>query len=310
MPFPVEILLATYNGEKYLATQLDSILNQTYQKFKILIRDDGSADQTLKIIVNYKKRFPAKIEIIPSFSKNIGPKNNFFELICTSKAKYLFFADQDDVWLPNKIEISLAKMRQLENENLPNTPLLVHTDLKVVDANLRTINNSFWDYSKLNPKSGTLSKVIVQNYVTGCTVVINHSLKKLVNKIPANALMHDWWLAILASSVGRIGHICEPTILYRQHQQNAVGAKKQSLYESFKRFLFQKRVPCQARAQTEAFLKQYSHILNSSNKETLSCFCDLYKKKYLKQRFLLIKHKLYKQSKINNFFWLLLKRRC
>ena len=134
----VEILLATYNGKKYLKQQLDSLLNQTFEDFKIIIRDDSSKDKTMDIIMEYKEKYPEKIKVIEDDVKCGSSVSNFMQLIKHATAPYIMFCDQDDYWLPNKIEISLKKMRQEENDK--NKPILIYTDYKVVDSNLNSIN--------------------------------------------------------------------------------------------------------------------------------------------------------------------------
>lgn len=110
----VDILMATYNGEKYISEQLESIIGQDFKDWKLFIRDDGSKDNTIHIIDNYMKKFPDKIELIDNYNRNLGVKLNFGELMKRSKNQYCMFSDQDDVWLPNKISITLNKMKELE----------------------------------------------------------------------------------------------------------------------------------------------------------------------------------------------------
>ena len=144
----IYILLSTYNGEKYLKEQLDSLFSQSYKDFKLIVRDDGSNDKTLDILKKYD------IELLPSFG-NLGVKKSFEKLLKyaseNNEAKYFMFCDQDDVWKSDKIEKTLKKMQELENLYGNNMPLLIHTDLEVVNENLKTINHSMWQYEKINP---------------------------------------------------------------------------------------------------------------------------------------------------------------
>ncbi|MGL4653517.1 glycosyltransferase family 2 protein [Cetobacterium sp.] len=217
----VEILMATYNGENYIEEQIESLFNQTYQNWNLVIRDDGSKDKTLEIIQKYENEYPNKIKLLKDNKGGLRAKDNFFELLRNSKENYVMFCDQDDIWLPNKIEITLDKMLEIENG-----PTLIHTDLKVVDKTLNIISNSFWKFQNIDPNRKSHNYLIVQNNITGCTVMINRELADLsVGDFP-NGIMHDWIIGIIASLKGRIEYLTEPTILYRQHGKNDVGAQE------------------------------------------------------------------------------------
>ena len=237
----VGILMATYNGEKFLAEQLDSIINQTYKNWILVIHDDGSTDSTINIIKEYVNKYPDKIILVEDGIKCGGAKENFFHLINIAKSNftfdYIMFSDQDDVWLPEKIEITLNKMIETENKYGKNKPILVHTDLKVVDKTLNLIHPSFWGYQKINPYDNSLNCLFLENTVTGCTMMINKVLfdKIIVNK---NAMVHDWWIALICRiNDGLIIPIEKQTILYRQHEKNDIGAKEASLRKRMIRFL-------------------------------------------------------------------------
>lgn len=220
----IEILMATYNGEKYIKEQIESLLNQTYINWSLLIRDDGSSDGTVKIIEDYEKKYSEKIKILKDNKGSLRAKDNFLELLRNSKEDYIMFCDQDDVWLPNKIEITLKKMLEIEDG-----PTLIHTDLKVVDKSLNTIADSFWKFQNLNPNRKTHNYLIVQNNITGCTMMINRKLVNLSKGDFPNGAMHDWIIGIIASISGKIEQVSEQTILYRQHSFNQIGATKISV---------------------------------------------------------------------------------
>ncbi len=220
----IDILLASCNGEKYIAEQIDSILNQSFKDWYLFIKDDCSTDDTIKIILEYEKKYKDKIQVILSDKSSGSAKNNFFSLLQYSKNDYIMMSDQDDVWLPDKIELTLKKMIDSEKKYL-NLPILVHSDLIVVDENLNIINNSFFKLQNFDSNRDKLNNLLVQNIVTGCTVMINRNLLNFIRIIPKRAIMHDWWMALIASAVGMIIYIESPTILYRQHGNNCVGAK-------------------------------------------------------------------------------------
>jgi hypothetical protein len=139
---------------------------------------------------------------------------------------YLMLCDQDDVWLPDKIEKTLARMRRLEEEHGKSLPLLVHTDLRVVDGELNVISPSFKRAMNANYNRTALRDQIIQNTLTGCTCLYNRALAQLLTpQEPEYMVMHDWWLILTASAFGQVGHLDEQTILYRQHGKNEIGAK-------------------------------------------------------------------------------------
>lgn len=222
----VDILLATYNGEAFLDQQLASIFNQTYPHWRLIVRDDGSTDATLDIIRSYQERYPGKITLLADEDGNLGPTQNFSRMLENSAAHYVAFCDQDDVWLPEKLATTLDKMRLLELQHGATAPLLVYTDLRVVDEGLHVIYDSFWKYQRLDPKTGnSLNRLLVQNVVTGCTAMFNKPLKEIALPIPAEARVHDWWIALVASAFGCTGYVEHPTVLYRKHGDNVIGAR-------------------------------------------------------------------------------------
>ncbi len=215
----VDILLATYNGEKHLAEQLDSLFMQIYKDFRIIARDDGSTDGTLDILHAYKDRYPGQITLLASGEPTGSAKGNFFELLRHSDAEYTMFCDQDDVWYEDKISRSLA---MFDGEG--DAPVLVHTDLSVVDENMELINGSLFLMQKLNGEYNTLNRLLAQNNITGCTMMINRQLRNLIRP-SAGALMHDWWIGLVAAAFGKILLVEQSTVRYRQHGANDVGAK-------------------------------------------------------------------------------------
>jgi len=235
----IYILLATYNGTKYLEEQINSILNQTYENWKLIIHDDNSNDNSVSIIKEYSKKYPNKIKLIDDSIATGGAKENFTYLLyhIDDNFDYIMFADQDDVWLKNKIEITLDKMLKIEQKNY-NKPILIHTDLKVVDKELDIISESMFKYQKLNISNQyNLERISLENIVTGCTMMINKSLSLKVKYIPKEAIMHDWWFAIITlRDEGIISMVRESTILYRQHELNTIGSQEINLFYYVKKF--------------------------------------------------------------------------
>jgi len=223
------ILLATYNGEKYLQAQLDSLLSQTFTEFKVWVQDDASTDSTWDILTQYKQRHTNKFEIVKRKKNSGSAKENFLDMMANVQDDYIMLCDQDDIWLPNKIELTMAKMRELE-QKFPDMPLLVHTDLQVVDKDLNVISLSFKILTKRNYSRMEFRHVLTLNNVSGCTVLYNKALARYLTVSPKHCVMHDWWLQLVAKAFGQIGHINDATLLYRQHGENACGAKDVSKF--------------------------------------------------------------------------------
>ena len=220
----VDILLATYNGEKYITEQIESILNQTYKDFRLLISDDCSTDNTRQIISEYVKK--DKRIIVYTQKENIGVVQNFEFLMKKVENDYFMFSDQDDIWKENKIEITLNK---LENANAS----LVYSDLEVVDSDLNITYESYWKlkgiYQKIK-KYNNFDSLYLNNFVTGCTIIAKKELIDKALPLPKNSkyVLHDYWLALIASQEGNIEYVEESLIKYRQHKNNKVGSKKKS----------------------------------------------------------------------------------
>lgn len=225
----VEVLLATFNGGRFLREQIDSILAQDYTNLRILARDDGSSDETGEILNEYAERFPNRFRTMPSSRGTGNPKDNFLLLMRASTAQYICFSDQDDVWLPDKVSKTMRSMNQLLSRWGDSTPLLVFTDLHVVDSQLRMIHESFWKHERIDPGCiDRLTRLLGQNVVTGCTAMLNRRLLDISLEMPEGAHMHDRWIGLLASAMGKAGIVRSQTVLYRQHDRNVFGAEKQT----------------------------------------------------------------------------------
>ena len=239
-PMLVDVLLATYNGSKYLSDQIDSILTQTHQNFRILVSDDGSSDDTLSILLRYKARLGDKLVILPNPLPGQGAIRNFESLMTASLndglAQWSVFSDQDDVWLPGKIAASLREMIRIEGDDGDSVPCLVHSDLTVVDEKLEVLSPSFSKYQLMDPEQCTPLSLLSVNQVTGCTMMVNRALLKMALPLPPETIMHDWWCGLISGS-GRRFFIKTPLILYRQHGSNQIGAKDRRLTARLVRML-------------------------------------------------------------------------
>ena len=227
----VDILLATCNGDDYLAPQLDSLLAQTHSHFRLLVSDDGSRDDTLAILHRYQSAFGGRMVLLPA-QRSGGVLSNFGRLMQASAedgvASHIAFCDQDDVWLPEKTARLLAAVQGMENLRGTAVPCLAHSDLTVVDRDLQVFSPSFAAYQRIAPPDIHRLTLLSVNQVTGCATLINRALLQLALPLPPQAVMHDWWLALLAGSGAR-QWVAQPLILYRQHGRNQLGARDRSL---------------------------------------------------------------------------------
>ena len=200
---PIEVILPTFNGAFYLREQVASIAQQTLRPARLLLRDDGSSDETCKIILELAQEYGAWITILPS-KGNLGCAANVSCLLEATSAPYVALADQDDVWLPEKLEVAYREMCSVESRRGSECPVLIHSDLRLVGKNLEDLGDVFTQKQLINPSCVRPSEIALTNVVTGCTVLCNRSLLKRALPVPAAALVHDWWLALVASVFGHI----------------------------------------------------------------------------------------------------------
>ncbi|MGH9818943.1 MAG: glycosyltransferase family 2 protein, partial [Pyrinomonadaceae bacterium] len=221
----IDILLSTFNGAGFIEAQLDSILGQGFREFRLIARDDGSTDSTLKILGHYRD-VDERVQILRDDLGNIGSSRSFLRLLELSDADFFMFADQDDVWLPGKIAASIVKIEDLGKDQEKELPLLVFTDLVVCDGNLDEIETSLWKYQHLDPAiCFSWRRLLAQNVVTGCTMLGNAAARRVSLPYVLDEMFHDHWIAVNVARSGMVDFLREPTVLYRQHSDNTEGAK-------------------------------------------------------------------------------------
>lgn len=221
----IDIVLSTYNGAEWLDQQIESIVGQTFGDWHLIARDDGSTDATPDILRAWQERLGQKMTIMAS-RENLGAARSFERLLEAAEARYIMFADQDDVWLPNKIELTLSRMVDTERLH-PGEPVLVFTSLRIVDSNLSDTGDTFFSrYGYDFPFSARFNNICVNCCVTGCTMMLNKRAKAVSLPFGAHAPMHDWWIGATVARTGVLSVIEQPTMLYRAHGDNLCGVRK------------------------------------------------------------------------------------
>lgn len=250
-----DIVLATYNGEKYLVEQLDSILRAVeYCKIgevnSLIVSDDYSTDMTREIVSQYILDYPFVSLVLNSGEK--GVKGNFQNGLDNVSSDYVFLCDQDDVWFEYKVEESLkAILRIEENEKVPS---LILSNLKFVDEYQNDLTLKH-DFSALDTSDVLLTAY--RSFGQGCTMLMNKSLMEMALPIPNLAVMHDWWLLLVASNFGKVEYIATPLMNYRQHANNVCGGYSRYSFYRFFDFSNQKKYIQAVSIQSSVFLNRY-----------------------------------------------------
>lgn len=328
----VEIIMAAYHGEKYIWQQLRSIMNNTYEDIHVSIYDDSActevnqaeeklnhvdqkanqADEIVnsvdekvnhldvkvnhptemgQIVLDMQKQYGGRFTYVKN-KQNKGCTRNFLEGLRESTAQYCMFSDQDDVWNQDKIEVTLRKMQELEREYGVDTPLVVFTDATVVDADLNLIHMSFHRSNHLDVTKLDLPHLLMENKLIGCTVMVNEALRKLLVQLPENARVHDWWIALLAASFGKIGYVDKSTLLYRQHEENVIGNQEYTSYikKRLMNLKAQRAVLYSNMKQAKEFLKIYANQLEEDKKIEIERFANLTKKNWFYRRYAVLRY--------------------
>lgn len=229
----IDILLSTYNGERFLNKQLDSIINQTYTDWRLIIRDDNSTDNTPIIIKTYTQKYPNKILLVDENSPNLGVTKSFERLLTFVQNEYFMFADQDDIWLATKIQKSLLEIKKLEERYGKIIPLLVCCDAKCIDSAGNLICDSFFLSQKFIDTTNDATNLLALNVVQGSTTLMNKIVINYISPIP-HYVLYDQWIAVITAHYGKVHYIHNQLMLYRQHEKNVLGA----INVNYKYFLY------------------------------------------------------------------------
>ena len=224
------VLLTAFNGSAHLPGLLESLRSQTDRDFFVLMQDDGSTDDTQEILSGAAAR-DDRFRFGTEQGLHLGAAGNFLSLIRQAEADCCLLCDQDDVWEPEKIGVLKQALLDLENEYGSETPLLVHSDCSLINESGEKIGDSFFRHQGWDPSAVSLQQLLVQNNVTGCTLIMNEPLRKLIaaHAKAKDLFMHDWFIALTAASFGRIAFVGRPLTRYRQHEGNTIGASARSL---------------------------------------------------------------------------------
>lgn len=310
----VQVLLGTYNYGRYIGDFLHSLAAQDCKEWSLVVRDDASTDNTSAILDDWRNRLPGGINTVPgSGGERLGITGNFSRLLAYSTAPYVMLADPDDVWHPNKIGLSLKAIRGLEDRVGVNRPCLVHTDLRVVDGQLNPIAPSHWRRHGLVPDRGRrLSRIILENTVSGSTSIFNRALVQVAGDIPPEARAEDWWIALIAAAFGEIEPIHQATMDYRRHGANdsetillAEGAARALLAPGTMRRRLRDALdfplPC-----ARVFLARYRDRLTPEQIAGLEALLRLRGMGPLARRIAVLRHRLLFTSRLRNLGMLIL----
>lgn len=309
----VNIVMATYQGERYLTEQIESILHSGYTDWCLYIADDGSTDGTVQIAKSFEARYPERIHVHVN-GQNKGYTLNFLsalkraagragESACSSNVTgYYMFCDQDDVWMPDKIERTLQYMKQMEKKYGKQVPAAVFTDVRVVNEELMQIYRSFYAVGKLNTRRLDLAHILMENKMIGCTVMMNDALVSMLGTLPEHARFHDWWVAILAASFGHIGYCPITTMYYRQHGNNVVGTGGFSGYVKDRAATLKKQREnlLKTQKQAENFYEIYEKQLSEKDRKVIRCFAMLHEMNWFTRRWAVVRYGFLKTGIVRN----------
>lgn len=298
----IHIVLATYNGERFIREQLDSILEGTADDFSIEVCDDGSTDGTLEIVREYAGQYEC-IRIHEN-EKNLGYARNFIEGIKRSGSPYIMLCDQDDIWMPDKIARTLKAMKSLEEEcrRGDGCPLLVFTDAINYEDGTGKELGSFHQNSRLNVDKTDPAHLLMENKCIGCTVMVNAAIIPYLETVPEEIRVHDWWLALICSCFGKIGYLPETTLQYRQHHDNMIGGSGFFSYVKNRIINLKKQraVLEQTFAQGKAFYLLFRDRLGEKEKRAVQGFSQMEEAGPLRRRWYVVRFGFYKSGLMRN----------
>jgi glycosyltransferase involved in cell wall biosynthesis len=305
----VEIALATYNAGPWLDPLLESLATQDFAAWRVLVRDDGSTDETPRRLSEWQNRLGERFAIVPgSGARNLGATGNFNAALEASAAPWVMMADQDDIWMPRKISRTLTAMRQAESKFGAGTPLAVFTDAEVMDGASVMIAPSYWRWNHIKlDRLNDLRRIAMDSPALGCTMMVNRALLDVALPIAGDVPYHDWWLGMAAAAFGRLIPLHEATIRYRRHGGNVTsdpylgGAAVARILRSpvVPRQRLQRLIG-QTAAQSRAFVDRYREQLRPRDFAALDCLAGLPSRGPLERRLAIFRHGLWFSSRLKN----------
>ncbi len=291
----VSVVMATFNGASFIRQQLDSILAQTHQNLQIVVSDDGSTDGTIDVLQEYATT--GKLCWFASRAER-GPKPNFSNALAHAKGSYIAFSDQDDIWKPTKLAASLEAVRAIERAHGVETPVLVYTDLELVNEDLTPISSSYYGFMRRDPRKNSLNRLLFEVNVLGCSSLGNRALVQAAGSIPNEAAMHDSWFPLVACALGQLEFLDVASVLYRQHRGNVIGARKRPMRELLRKtidrgldrgyYLTKSLMPCYSQARV--LLRRYEPILGFATVELLRNFLACEHQGFVAKRINILRH--------------------
>lgn len=284
---PVYVVMASYNGERYLDEQLTSILAQSCPPNKIIVSDDRSSDRTAELLNEYVKAGLVELTVNEQDRGVIG---NFKHGVAqVQEPAYVALSDQDDIWLSEKLELLSARLKTIDDGI---TPAMIYSDLSVVDRHGKVLNHSFWNELGQDGYRHSLQTLLFGNFVTGCTILMNPPMAKYFMEMPPDVPMHDAWLALIAFSFGRVDAVSKPLVHYRKHENNVAHSeafKKESKWErrllQIKSILFgDEQYLKRELAIAEKFYHMYHEQLSIEQKQMFDDFLALKGKSFLEKK--------------------------
>lgn len=318
----IHIIMAIYNGEAYLREQIQSIADSTYKEWILWIFDDGEGEYARDIIDGQPEIVREHVRYTKN-PVNKGVTRNFLEGVKTVSAQcggniflessseyenYYMFCDQDDVWMPDKIEKTLNLMKKLEKRYSQKLPFAVFTDAIIADEKLKTVNPSFHRSNHLDSGKLDMPHMLMENKLIGCTVMFNASLEKKLTPVPNFARYHDWWIGLIGAAFGRIEYLPEATLYYRQHGSNVVGNQDFKGYVRNRIFSLkeQRNAIISNAKQAGEFYKIYKETLTREHKMQVYAMANLMRQGWLIRRISCIRHGFLKTGFLRNVALLLI----
>jgi hypothetical protein len=307
----VDIAMPTYNCAAWLGQAVESILAQDFTAWRLIVRDDRSADDTGRRLADWQARLEERMTTLPdSGARNLGVTGNYNAVLAAATTSWVMSADPDDVWLPGKIPRTCQAMRRAEAEFGATTPIAICTDAAVVDGAGRTIAPSYWRWSRLGlTRIGEAPRVAMESVALGSTMMMNRALLDAALPIPDAAPYQDWWLALVAAAFGRLIPLPERTILYRRHGCNETADPYSSALGSALRRTVTapgaarrrlRKVVAQSSAIAGAFVERYRSRLDARDVVALECLAKLFSLGPLERRTTLWQRDLWFSSRIKN----------